>query len=751
MKRNDGWVWAMVLSCVQAHAQTAAVESASPVAVPAAAVPAPAASAGAGTDEISLQEITVTARKRSESLLDVPIAVNVFGAAEIASAGIERPQDFVNMTPNMNLVQTQNEGTSFVVIRGISEARNSEPSVAVLIDGVELTNPSQFNQELYDIQSIEVLKGPQGALYGRNAIGGAIIIDTKQPTDQLEGDVMVGYDSGPGYKVRAAFSGPVGNIDTLKFRTSFSIFNTKGYLENEYLHEKADPYRDVSARANLLWTPNDAFKADLRFSMSHVISQAVYYSIAEDVNTIAPIQVNNPGIDRRDLYDTSLKLDYDTPFGTVTSVTAYDSVVEFYDGDQFNFLPITQSVLYQYYGNDQAQVNYLRNESYSQELRFTSPTAGRLRYIGGLYAIYTDHFTSTGNVLDTGTGIPEVKYTPLPLYNPQAAFLADQQDNFAWAAFGDVSYDITDRLEGTLALRYDDDSRKNITKTPAQFIPAGLGGTEYPGEVRQRSWSAAQPKVTLRYKLNPDVVIFADYGRGFRSGGFNQTGVGSAGLAGIKDYFDKEVADTAELGVKTQWFERRAALNMTIYHTIDKGAYFFVYDPTTGTQNLGNLGRVIYQGGELEGSLRVLEGLDVHADAGYTDSNIRESDRSSGDVGNQASLVSRYTLNAGLQYHTPLRFWDEVSAVVRPDFQRIGPTYWFPDNRSVRDPVNLVNLRIGVEGKDWSVTAWSKNLFDKIYNAEWAPGPNFPGPAGTNNFVFRAQPRVWGVDFKYHF
>ena len=120
--------------------------------------------------------VTVTARRREELSLDVPVAVNTFTADVIQAAGIERPQDFIALTPNMSLVQTQNQGTSFVTVRGISQARNSEPSVAVLIDGVQMANPSMFNQELFDIDTIQVLKGPQGAFYGRNAIGGVVLL-----------------------------------------------------------------------------------------------------------------------------------------------------------------------------------------------------------------------------------------------------------------------------------------------------------------------------------------------------------------------------------------------------------------------------------------------------------------------------------------------------------------------------------------------------------------------------------------------
>src|SRR5262245_1383979 len=223
----------------------------------------------------TLEEIVVTARKRDESLHDVPVAVNAFSAADIQSAGIERPQDFIALTPNVTMVQTQNQGTSFITVRGISQARNSEPSVAVLIDGVLLANPSQFNQELYDIEHIEVLKGPQGALYGRNAIGGAIIIRTQEPGDELAGKLQVGYDSGPGFKVRGSVGGPLNSDKTLKFQLSGSYFDTDGYIENTFLHEEADPFKDQSARLKLLWEPSETFKADFRTYFSQVNTQAL--------------------------------------------------------------------------------------------------------------------------------------------------------------------------------------------------------------------------------------------------------------------------------------------------------------------------------------------------------------------------------------------------------------------------------------------------------------------------------------------
>ena len=242
-------------------------------------LPATAAEPAAADGIVALEEVVVTARKRDESLRDVPMTVSVFTEQAIESAGIQKPGDFIAQVPNMQLVETQNAGSAFVVIRGISQARNSEPSVAVLVDGVLENNPAEFNKELFDIQQIEVLKGPQGALYGRNAIGGAIIIRTKEPADELEGQVRLGYGNGSSIRAQGALSGPVGSSDTLKFRASLSYNESDGFLDNVYLGSKADPVEDLSGRVRLLWQPSETFSADLRLSASQLDTRALYFVI----------------------------------------------------------------------------------------------------------------------------------------------------------------------------------------------------------------------------------------------------------------------------------------------------------------------------------------------------------------------------------------------------------------------------------------------------------------------------------------
>ncbi|HXC60884.1 MAG TPA: TonB-dependent receptor, partial [Steroidobacteraceae bacterium] len=566
------------------------------------AMPAVAASS---TDD-ALEEVVVTARKRDESFRDVPMTVNVFTEQAIAAAGIQKPADFIARVPNMTLVETQNAGNAFVVVRGVSQARNSEPSVAVLVDGVLETNPAEFNKELVDIQQIEVLKGPQGALYGRNAIGGAIIIHTKDPGDTLEGSVRLGAGNGSSRRAQAAFGGPLGESDEMKFRASFGYSETDGYLDNVYLNQKADPSRDLSARLRLIWKPSESFTGDLRFALDDLDTRALYFVIPRDVeanpfssfstppnanDVTSPIQLDNPGVNTRNLFTTSLKLDFQTAAGTLTSVTGYDTTRELLTGDAYDFRPAATSVFNALLGTDLNQSQYLDLHTWSQELRLTSPTTGRFSWIAGAYYVHTRRFISTGNNVDTGAGVFPIYRNPrLSGSNPSATFLADSQSNDAWAVFADATYDLTPQLQFDAALRYDEDQRQNTTDTPTAFLP---DPSAVSGEVRAHTWSKLQPKATLRYKPADNVTLYTSWSRGFRSGGFNQTGVGAVAnannVAGVNDLFNAEVADTVEGGAKAQSPEGRFSGGVSLYSTKSRNGYFFVFLAANSTQNLGNL------------------------------------------------------------------------------------------------------------------------------------------------------------------
>ena len=692
--------------------------------------------------------IVVYGLRRADTLQDTPAAITAFNAETIANTGIEKPADFINLTPNVNLVETQNVGNAFVIIRGITQARNSEPSVAVVVDGVQQVNPAQFNQDLFDIQQIEVLKGPQGALYGRNAIGGAIIITTKQPTDELQGNATIGIDNGFGWFVHGGLSGPLAS--GVKFRVSGLFKDTDGYIRNPYLGEDADPYRDYAIRGNLLFDIGTDWNLDLRASADRTRTQGFWYNIVTDVNdTSLPVRVNNAGIDNRDINNVSAKLSYAGEGFKATSVTAYDTLKEIITGDAFDFLPIAESFChvtpYCFSNfNDLNQSQYLNVKALSQELRFESADSTPLFWMFGGYLISTDRFISTGNMVDLGQGVfPVFRHPSTNPANPQATFLSDKQNNFAWAVFANLGYEFSDLIRVDGSLRYDHDRRKNTTLTPPAFLPNIPGFPQsHTGDVRKRNFSDWQPKVTVTLTPTRDLTFYGGYSRGFRSGGFNQTGVGplaaSTGIVGVEDIFKAETADTWEAGFKTQWFDGLLTLNGAAFTTLSRNSYFFVFIAANSTQNLGNVPKVRLKGLELEARVAPADDFQIDASWGLTYSEIKAFPDPAA-IGNEAPDISRSTFNVGVQWTPDLG--DDFSGLLRWDFRRTGRTWWDVYNTTVRNPVNLVDMRAGVKKDGLSLTAFVSNLFDEKYNAEFSPG----------GFVFKARPRIYGVEAGYRF
>ena len=722
-----------------------------------------------------IETVVVTARQRSEDIHAVPSQDTAFTADQIAAKGIESPSDFLNAVPSVTFVATQNAGTSFVVIRGISQARNSEPSAAVVIDGVPLTQPAAFNQELFDIQQIEVVKGPQGALYGRNAIGGAILITTAQPTDEWQARFTAGYESGPGYKIQGTVSGPI--TDDLKVRVAVSDTASDGHLRNidtvdPSARRDADPVQDFNARVTALYTPTQNLTFDLRLSMDNLDTRGLYYIVppfgSPNFNnpnyTAQPIDLNNSGFDRRKIYDASLKTTFDTGAGEISSITGYSTVREILTGDGYGFDPFGMSNV----GFDYGQAQFLSVKTFSQELRFTSPSTGRFRYIGGGQIFATQRYISTGNMYDgtSDSGVQPIYRTPNPQFGlssfapqSQISFLADGQNQFAWAFYFDTSTEITDSVELSLNARYDSDHRKNTTLTPQEFLDANpiTGRAAIPattGQQRSHTWSAFQPQAILRWEASDNVNLYASYGRGFRSGGFNQTGVAAAataaGFDNVGDQFGAETANTYEIGAKTRWFDNRLEVNGALYTTQDHNDYYFVFLASNSTQNLGNIPDVHFSGVDLDATAQITDGLSANVGFGYTGNRITKFTGASSSVvvGSKAPLVPDYTLNFGVQYEHEL--WSGWKGQIRFDDNLIGPmTFVIPVPAAgepvpvARDPVNLANLRVSLMSDDdgWQATAWSKNLFDKKYNTEYS----------TGGFIFKGEPLSWGIDLTKRF
>lgn len=301
-------------------------------------------------------EIISISRKRPESIQDVPIAVTALSQKDIESAGVERPSDFISLIPNVSIVDTANVGDTQVSIRGIVSTRDAESTFAYVVDGVLMTNPNGFNEELLDVEQIEVLKGPQGALYGRNAVSGAILVTTQIPSDDLEGSVKVGAGSNGIKKVSGIVSGAFS--DTVRGRLTASYNTTDGHYTNTFTGEDdvVDFLEDTSIKGRLMWDATDDLTLDMRFGLSEVKGGAINFNAVfalpsfeaafvqpaynADVNEHDFIfAFNVPGENEQETTELSLKADWDLEGYDVTAVFAYNDLDEYLlsDGTSASF------------------------------------------------------------------------------------------------------------------------------------------------------------------------------------------------------------------------------------------------------------------------------------------------------------------------------------------------------------------------------------------------------------------------------
>ena len=699
-----------------------------------------------------IDEIVVTgARGRVENEVEVPIAVTVFTEQEIQDAQIERVDDFIALTPGITIANSQDSGSNFITIRGVSNTRNGEPPVAVLVDGVLQFNGRAFDQPLFDVESIEVLKGPQGQLYGRNATQGAIIINTKGPSDVFEGYVQASAAEGDDFAVEGSISGPIS--DDISYRLSAKYRDRGGQLDNLTLNTPVDFSEEIALRGHLHWDITDNLEADLRGSYSEVDGGALNFRFQlfpidpatglstgfEFINDANQVErdffANNLGSDDRDVGQISLRLKYDLGFAELTSTSAYDSLTQQTTGDG----PPYSAGL-----DDGTQTQYVDTEAFSQELRLTSTLDGPLRWVVGGYYLNTDRFINTVNGTDTGQGIvPRQRVNFVDATNPVTQFFADDNDNEAWALFANVDYALTDRFEIGVGARYDEDNRVRTVSEDSLNLVNGVNATD-PGAVDTANFNAFQPKVTLRYLLSDSISVYGSWGEGFRSGQFNQSGTANAAAGGsfdgAPDILDQEDTESFEIGFKSS-FGGKIDFNAALYDTSVTNAPFFVFVPEVIAQILVPIDEVSIQGGEAELTARLNDDLYVYAGAAFTDSEIDENVLQPGTVGNDAPYVPSSTFNVGGQYRFPVS--DFFGMFARADFESRGPQFWDPDNSTQRDRVNLLGLKLGVEDNDgrWSLIGSVDNVTDEEYNSEFV----VPG------FAHAAPPRQYKVDLRYNF
>lgn len=482
-----------------------------------------------------LEEVVVTARKKAENLFEVPESVAVLTGDTIDRANITNARDVTVRMPNVSIVESLSPTSTFIIVRGISSVRNSEPAVAVVVDGVQVGSASEVSQNYFDVEQIELLKGPQGALYGRNALGGALVITSKKPSDIFEGKLKVGAGDNGWSEVSASMSGPL--ADNLYFRISGNQKEFDGTIENQHLKrlqernaagvtgpanintymdfEKADDFR-----AQLLWEPTVDTSLDYRYSDSNLEAGAMWYRniyrLESDPNKTYefPIHSNgNPTAFRSiDSHTVRIKhalnesselswmtnyTDTNERYGVAGEVKGHDRTgnVLFFTAPFVNdfIAQLDDPVDVEFFSHEDrlgpwADGNYVGSDQYydvqtlSSELRY-SFEGDRFNYVTGAYVLLTERDDTiratwenpVGEAFDCPSnyeGGPSISDTSCSgLLNATQ----NQQDNTAWAVFVSTDYDINDRFTLTLAGRYDQDTRE-ITRIDGPTVDTnGLG------------------------------------------------------------------------------------------------------------------------------------------------------------------------------------------------------------------------------------------------------------------------------------
>ncbi len=806
-----------------------------------------------------LEEILVTARKRSESLQDVPIAIKAFTARTIEQAGIERPSDFISLMPNVTIVDTANVGDTQVSIRGIVSTRDAESTFAYVVDGVLNTNPNSFNEELVDIEQIEVLKGPQGALYGRNAVAGAILVTTKKPGDEPEGKVKVGLGSQGSTKVSASYSTPLS--DNLKGSFTYSHRETDGHYTNIFTgaNDSVDFLEDDTGRVRLLWDVNDNLSFDLKAGVSKVSAGAINFNAAfaipafvtnfgsptfnSNVNDLDFRYVFNvPGENEQETSDFSLKMDYSASFGDISANITYNDLEEYLlsDGTSATFYgyeltpacqadratlnSFTRSDLFGpafqpfgvlppgadfagVYGPytptscDGYQYQERNQNDISAEFRITSPQDSELRWLAGAYVTQIEREVVVAYGADQGQGFLRQAYVAPSGPNPTDLLFSDEFNTDVFAVFGQFEYDLNDTVEVALALRYDREDRSVDNRVPAvrasglninTLGPDGLPGFINPALAnnptgipsRSEDFDQLQPKLTLSWQPSDALNLYGSYGVGFRSGGFNSLGsrdllefwfnAGSGGPGEavnaqlrINDEYEKEVSKSFELGLKGEFLERRLQLNAAVFNTdVDDNQFFeFFAGPFGLLRVVTTIEEIQLRGLEADFNFVANDYLSVFGGFGLIDSEIKQNRNRPLSVGNDVPQAPERTFNLGAAIEIPVG--DNGNFFARADWQYIGdtqfhtlqgeqtPTIWqvffgpglLQDfTNSERDAHDTLNLRLGFESEQWSVTAWGRNITDEQYLEEVIPAPEFGG-----SFNHQAAGDSYGVEVSYKF
>lgn len=719
---------------------------------------APQAPEGRSGIRTEIEEIVVTARKREEIMQTVPVAVTAFTESQIDSLRSRDIQDIEGYAPNVIIdsVAVASQGASFY-IRGIGTQeveRTFDPGVGLILDGVYLTSVFGTSIDTFDIERMEILRGPQGTLFGKNTVGGVINVVRTRPTGEFgfKGSVTLGSNDRNDYKALVNF--PLLG-DSLAGKLAFYSRNDDGDRRNTFLGKDAGGKKIRSYQGALLWTPMEALDVLVRYEHVDDDSDAVPLQNASDGTDllcfalgqcIGPVddkvRQNLPDEFEFDIDALSLEANWDFGSFLLTSISGWRDTDEIiftdFDGTELDFF---------------STIRPQQHEQWSQELRVTSQFSDRHNVVAGLYYIKHEYGLQQRTL-----------FLPLLLGAPPGTELISDQEQEAesWAGFAEYNFDITDRLGLTLGGRYTWEEKKfkgqagtalfGISSSLSFLTPGRIEIWDAPATGKE-DWTEFTYKVGIDFQATDDMLIYAYWARGFRSGGWNGR---NATPADIGPY-EPETVDTYEIGVKSEWFENRLRLNLSAFYNSydDKQEEIIKPDPLLGTVTVvENAAEATLWGWEVEALAIPTRGLTLRGIVGFLDA---EYDDYCADVNGPEDYTtpspppstcgsSRFSgMNAitGLPQavvdtdnswfelrRTPELQWSvsgEYTLAVGPGEAFVTAAYRWVDNYHVESKNDyrgglsdrgVVDVTIGYDFEigdtDWTITLFGRDLTDEL-------------------------------------
>jgi len=695
-----------------------------------------------------LEEIVVTAQKRTQNLQDVPIAITAFNETMIERVGGNTLADMESFAPSLNFGRGSRRTRGEINIRGVgSFSRNPgfDARASVYVDGVFLGRSGSFDADLQGLESVEILRGPQGTLFGINTISGAISINTRKPTEETE--VSIGAEVG-NYDLtnfQGYFSGPLS--DNLFGSLAVTKMDQEGFIDNIFLDEDLNGIDRLTTRAKLRYLPSD--NLEINFSADYLDESergtngegilqdsgvGGAFGGASYTSAPKPLEVSHDAQEQedREFWGASVTIDYTMADDyTFTSISAYREL-DWYNLNEEDYTNVFVGLT----NFDES------SEQFTQEFRITSPSDGDFDWVAGVYYIEQDISTERDG---TFTG---AFFGRAPEDSERIATFVDV-DAMGYAAYINANYRFTDQLELTAGLRYTYDE-KDITF----FLPnpTGFAGIlDMTGQdPYQDKYDADDltPKLGLNYRISEDILLYASYAAGFKSGGFNVDFIQS--LAELP--YDTETADSYEIGMKSTWMDGRARLNVALFDTTFEDfqvQQFQRISDTVSRISISNAAEAVTQGVEVEFTLMPVEGLTLVANGAYIDAEFDDFQECNAGVdctGNKLPYAPEYKMFASAEYEFEVA---GGSAFVRYDYTYTDGYFTHPENTdTVRevDSYDTHNARAGFTTADehWEFSVWGKNLADS-HDLRMAEINFF----GTYRGTYIA-PRTYGASVRYN-